>query len=384
MELLKLASHYKESNLLGRYICLKHIEPLLGQLKFKNEVSIIGESVLKKPIYNFNIGTGKIKILMWSQMHGDESTTTKALFDFFNYLKSDEIEAIHFLKSFTFSIIPILNPDGAEAYTRENANTIDLNRDAQNLSQPESVVLRALYDDFKPHYCFNLHDQRSIYGAGNTSNPATVSFLAPAFNSERTINESRGKAIDLISYVFKGLSEIIPNQIGRFNDAFNFDCVGDTFQYFKTPTILFEAGHYQNDYDREKTRAFIFCSYLLAFRYLNENDIVDSKSAIYLKIPQNNVNFYDFICRNVKIVLDGVELITSFAANYREILLQGEIFFELEVLEIGNLKGFTGHFEYDAMEKQYSDEDSKCPIIGKKVNFRLDKTIKFVNGVKIN
>jgi hypothetical protein len=40
-----------------------------------------------------------------------------------------------------------------------------------------------------------------------------------------------------------------------------------------------------------------------------------------LKIPQNNVVFYDFIYKNVKINYDGKEIITNFAAQYKEELL---------------------------------------------------------------
>jgi hypothetical protein len=59
-------------------------------------------------------------------------------------------------------------------YTRLNANEVDLNRDSQNLTQPESKVLREIFDLFQPHYCFNLHDQRTIFGV-STGKPA-VSF----------------------------------------------------------------------------------------------------------------------------------------------------------------------------------------------------------------
>jgi murein tripeptide amidase MpaA len=67
----------------------------------------------------------------------------------------------------------MLNPDGADMYTRLNANEVDLNRDSQNLTQPESKVLREIFDLFQPHYCFNLHDQRTIL---RPVKPATVSF----------------------------------------------------------------------------------------------------------------------------------------------------------------------------------------------------------------
>ena len=133
MNYLALHQQYKEETISGRYITLEHIEPLI----LKQQAEIIGQSVLGKPIYKLQFGTGKIRILMWSQMHGNESTTTKALFDFINFLNSNTKESNVILDHFTFCMLPMLNPDGAKLYTRENANGIDLNRDAQNLSQLE-------------------------------------------------------------------------------------------------------------------------------------------------------------------------------------------------------------------------------------------------------
>ncbi|MFT7429260.1 MAG: murein tripeptide amidase MpaA, partial [Nonlabens sp.] len=121
---------------------------------------VIGESVLKRSIYGLKIGSGKVKILAWSQMHGNESSTTRAICEL---LRSSDLE--HMLENIELYIIPILNPDGADNWTRVNANNVDLNRDAVLLSQPESIVLRKVFDDFQPHYCFNLHGQRSIYGS---------------------------------------------------------------------------------------------------------------------------------------------------------------------------------------------------------------------------
>ena len=246
MNYVQLHQDYKQASLFGRYITLEHIEPLLVNYP----VEIIGQSVLVKPIYKVQFGTGKTKILMWSQMHGNESTTTKALFDFMNILQSDSDLSKKLLNEFTFCLLPMLNPDGAELYTRENANEVDLNRDAQNLSQPESVLLRKTFDDFKPNYCYNLHDQRTIYGVGQTDNPATVSFLAPAYNENRDVNEVRIKAMNVIVAMNETLQQFIPNQVGRFDDSFNLNCVGDTFQYLNVPTILFEAGHFPKEIGR--------------------------------------------------------------------------------------------------------------------------------------
>ena len=146
MNYLQLHQDFKAASLFGRYITLEHIEPLLA----KYNTEIVGQSVLGKPIHKLELGSGKIKILMWSQMHGNESTTTKALFDFINVLHSNSELSKNLLNQFTFCLIPMLNPDGAAWYTRENANGIDLNRDAQNLSQPESKILRRVFDAFSP------------------------------------------------------------------------------------------------------------------------------------------------------------------------------------------------------------------------------------------
>src|SRR5690606_33034903 len=152
---------HKEKVLFGRYINNKHIEPLLKRLSEKFKVSVIGRSVNTQNIYSITVGQGPVKILMWSQMHGNESTTTKALFDLINLLESDSEESRRLLNHFTLVIIPILNPDGAEVYTRLNANLVDLNRDAQQQSQPESRALRLCFNEFKPDFCFNLHGQRT-------------------------------------------------------------------------------------------------------------------------------------------------------------------------------------------------------------------------------
>lgn len=384
MNLEQLFDQNKEQSLQGRYITLDDIEPLLKKINTNNQLEIIGKSVLDQPIYKYQIGTGKTKILLWSQMHGNESTTTKGLFDFLNVLHSNSELAHKWLNSFTFCCIPMLNPDGAKLYTRENSNKVDLNRDSQNLSQPESRVLRATFESFKPDFCFNLHDQRTIFGVSDTGKPATVSFLAPAYNEAREINESRLKAIHLISGINDVLQQYIPGQIGRFDDTFNLNCIGDTFQYMGVPTVLFEAGHYPNDYLREETRKYIFMALISSFQVINENDIVGNEFDKYMIIPQNKVVFYDFIYKNIKINYDGIEIITNFAAQYKEELVGHQIRFNAYIVKIGELDGYFGHFEYDANGALYSDDADNIPKLEQKADFYLNKNMKFVNGMMIS
>ena len=377
-----LFSQYLETNLNGRFITLNAIEPLLLRFNSDNQVQIIGQSVLGKPIYKYEIGTGKTRVLLWSQMHGNESTTTKALFDFLNLLNGNSDLAKNLLSEFTFCCLPMLNPDGAFLYTRENANGIDLNRDAQNLTQPESKLLRSTFESFKPDFCYNLHDQRTIYGIESvTIKPATVSFLAPAYNENRDINEVRTKAIQVIVAMNKILQEFIPNQVGRFDDSFNINCVGDTFQFLNVPTILIEAGHFQGDYDREFTRKFVFIALVEGLKKIYENDIVCNKIEDYMNIPHNKICFYDFIYKNIKINYDNNKIITNFALQFKEELIDNQLVFNAYTAAIGDLEGFSGHFECDVEEALYEDLEINIPKIDQKAEFSLGKSIKFVNGL---
>lgn len=381
MDYFECHKKYKQNQLFGRYITRSQIENVMQSL---NIVPIVkGYSVQNQPLYQLDLGQGKFKVLVWSQMHGNEGTTTKALFDFIAFLQSGDPLAVNLRQMFTFRILPMVNPDGAEAYTRVNANQVDLNRDACDLSQPESQFLRKAFDDFQPHLAYNLHDQRSIFGVGTTGKPATVSFLAPAFNEERSINEVRTKAMNLIVAMHNELQNFIPNQIGRFDDAFNLNCVGDCFTKLGVPTVLFEAGHYPNDYYREYTRKMIFIALLSGVTHIYENDIVDNKNDHYLNIPQNNPIFYDFIYKNIKINYEDKEIITNFAAQYREELIEGKIEFNAYIVEVGPLEGKLGHYTFNAHKMKYSDEHSNIPNIDQKADFCLENSIKFVNGLKI-
>ena len=343
-DIKSLFEKHKEKSLSHRYITNAHIEPLLEKLPDIFQVEIIGKSVLNHPIYGVKIGSGKTRILMWSQMHGNESTTTKALFDLFNSFSDQTSGLESIIERCTLYIIPILNPDGALAYTRINANEVDLNRDAQDLSQPESVVLQNIFNSFKPDFCYNLHGQRTIFSAGTTNHVATVSFLSPAQDEACTITPNRKKAMEVIGVMNKALQELIPNQVGVYDDAFNINCVGDTFQSKNVPTILFEAGHYKDDYAREITRELIYTSYITSLNYIANHNVTGDNFELYLKIPENDKCFLDVIIRNA-LVDDKV---VDVGIQFQEVLNQNKVEFLPKIVKIEKLDNFFGHREIDA------------------------------------
>ncbi|MCF7560814.1 M14 family metallopeptidase [Sabulilitoribacter multivorans] len=372
-EIKSLYLKHKEPSLFHRYITNNHIEPLLNNFNEFLNIEIIGKSVLNAPIYGLNLGNGEKRILMWSQMHGNESTTTKALFDLFNTLSSKH-EALNILDNCSLYVIPILNPDGAQAYTRVNGNEIDLNRDAQDLSQPESKVLRKAFETFKPHYCFNLHGQRTIFSAGSFNKPATVSFLAPAQDKACTVTANRKVAMEVIGAMNNALQEVIPNQVGVYDDAFNLNCVGDTFQSENVPTILFEAGHFKNDYARDITREFIYTSYLIALNYISNNTIIGDNFNSYFKIPENEKLFYDVIIRNAKIENSLLDI----GFLFQEKLVDGHIEFVPKIEKIEKLDAFFGHREIDA------NGTSVLSFDGQKLKVDYENVFVMINNEKIS
>jgi hypothetical protein len=124
------------------------------------DVQIAEKSTEGRAIYQVKIGNGPIKVLLWSQMHGNEATATMALMDIFNFLGKDTPAYSDFKKTLlercTFYFVPMLNPDGAEAWSRYTALGIDMNRDALALQTPEGRLLKNLVKTLKPDFGFNF------------------------------------------------------------------------------------------------------------------------------------------------------------------------------------------------------------------------------------
>ena len=318
---------FRQDAISGRYVTLENIEPIIKKLPNQFSVIEIGKSFKSKSIYKITIGTGKIKVLMWSQMHGNESTGTKAMFDLFNFIINPlDLENLRdtILNNCTLICIPMLNPDGAKAYTRLSAQKIDLNRDVIAIKAPESKLLQDVLHAINPQYCFNLHDQRTIFSVGESNNPATLSFLAPSEEKERIVTNGRKKTMRIISGMFKDLSHILPNQIGRYTDEFYPTATGDNFQKEGYNTILIEAGHFKNDYERALTRKYNFIALISGLVQMYSRK---TNYKTYFKIPENKKQYLDLIYTNL--IINSVKI--TYGVLFKEELKGGHIVFKPEI-----------------------------------------------------
>jgi hypothetical protein len=295
--------NYKELALTKRRFKHSDILPLIRQFSF--EKSIIGESFEGREIFKIKLGQGKRRILLWSQMHGNEATATMAIFDILNFLTSQEDYFQDFrkeiLENMELHFVPMLNPDGAERFVRRTAQGIDMNRDALALQCPESKLLKGLVVDLQPEFSFNLHDQNIRYSAGNSSEQATISFLATAYNQETEWNEVRTKSRQVISAMNETLKEFIPKNIGRFSDEFEPRAFGDNIQKWGSSLILIESGGYKDDTEKQFIRKLNFVTILSAFEAILNNSYHNFTLEDYLQIHQNQKCLFDLKIVNAKI-----------------------------------------------------------------------------------
>ena len=344
----------KEEKLTGKWVHLAHINPLLKKYSAIFEIDKIGSSHSEKPIHSITLGKGKLKILMWTQMHGNEATATKVVFDLLKLFNSpkcpEQFRGI--LKRCTLKIIPILNPDGAEAYTRVNGQQIDLNRDAVTLKAPESKVLREELEHFKPNFCFNLHDQRNIYSVSDTKEPSSIAFLAPATEVSRKLTPARKKAMGIIVKMYDALKEDIPKNLAIYNDAFYPNATGDNFQKEGYCTILIEAGHYKDDYNRENVRYFYFKALLTGLLSITNQDFGTVND--YNNIPQNDTKYLDCIYNNVYLKQSELFNKVSVGLVWDDYIEDAILKRKIKIEKIGDLSTYGANSIYDLNNRKFS------------------------------
>ncbi len=357
---------YKEPMITNRFF--KHTDVVnLIQKHMTSKLLIaekIGQSIKGRSINHLKLGTGKTKILLWSQMHGDESTATMALFDLLNFLAADdehnELRKL-ILGNLELNIVPMLNPDGAQQWKRRNDLEIDVNRDARYLVTPEGRALMDLAKELKPEIGFNLHDQSTLYAAGPTSNTATLSFLAPAYDYPKSMNEVRKRATQLILMMNTALQTKVPGKVAKYDDAFDPRCFGDTFQGMGISTILIESGGYYADPEKQYIRKLNFYALLNAFESIAKKTYGNMNLEDYQTIPENSRSLYDVLIRNVSIKKEGISFRTNLGIVRSQIkgLDLASMAYNGRIEELGDVERTYGYDEIEASSLTFTPGNVK-------------------------
>lgn len=274
----------------------------------------IGRSVEGRSINHLWFGRGEMRVLLWSQMHGDEPTATSALFDLYEYIRRHRAEPAvsRLLAALTIHTVPMLNPDGAERYQRRNAQGIDVNRDALLLQTPEGRTLKRLRDRLNPRVGFNLHNQNWRTSAGKTGKPASISLLSVAFDEARTENEARLLTKRLCAVIRDALEPFAPGSIARYDDEFEVRAFGDNLTKWGTPVVLIETGPFPGAAPDPPLVRLNFIALVTALQALASGEVHRADPRRYESLPMNGTSIFHTLVRNGSIITGtGIEPFTG-------------------------------------------------------------------------
>ena len=344
---------YKEPSLGKRRIKHADLQPLIDNLVGEEgfEVQRVGTSIEGRALRLISTGSGEIDVFLWSQMHGNEPTATQAIFDILNFLTSTDfrVEKEQLLRSVRLHFLPMLNPDGAESFQRRNTLGVDINRDALRLQSPESRTLKRVRDSLDAEFGFNLHDQSTYYNAERTPKPATISYLAPAYNYEKEINEVRSRAMRVIGYMNRILQKYAPGQVGKYNDDFEPRAFGDNIQKWGTSAILIESGGFPGDVEKQEIRKLNYVSILSAIYAIGSGSYKEIPLQAYEDIPENDRKLFDLKLTGITYPLLGKEYIVDIGIQRLEVDDEAheDFWYSSRIVDMGDLSTYYGYKTLD-------------------------------------
>ena len=262
---------------------------------------IVGYSVEGRTINLISCGSGRKKVLLWSQMHGDESTATLALMDIFHFFVRRSVRDAwvkRLLQETRLYVIPMLNPDGAQRVQRHTAVQIDLNRDALALATPEAKVLLDIHRRCSPAYGFNLHDQ-NVSSVGASPSVAALSLLAPPVDGKNSLPPARKRAMRVAAVIVNSLRPFLDGHIAKYDDSFEPRAFGDTLQSLGTGTVLIESGQWPDDPEKLFIRKVNVVGILSGLWAIATGALGEARIADYTHLALNGKSVYDIVIRDL-------------------------------------------------------------------------------------
>lgn len=281
------------------------VEPYLGATVRSR---VAGHSAEGRAIRQLTFGSGPTTVLLWSQMHGNESTASMALADVVGFFARSPSHPLarRIAEGATVHMIPMLNPDGAERFRRRNAQGIDVNRDARELQTPEGRLLKAVRDELDPDFGFNLHDQNAAVRVGRSDLGVAIALLAPAFNEARDVDAKRRRAMQVASTLVEAMDPLVGGHIAKYDDTFNPRAFGDLMGAWGASTVLIESGGWRDDPEKQHLRKANFVGILYALDAIATGRVDEYDPAAYESLAFNGRRMPALLMKGGTIVAPGI------------------------------------------------------------------------------
>lgn len=298
-------------------------------------------------------GSGPEKVLLWSQMHGDEPTATAALVDLLAFLAENRAEpgTAYLLSRLTLVVVPMLNPDGAVRGDRRNAQGIDINRDAVRLQTPEGRFLKEVRDRHAPAAGFNLHNQSPLVTAGPGGLQVAIAVLAVSASRDEPDGPSLARKRGLAGYLARVASTFVPGRVTRYATDYTERAFGDSMSRWGTPTVLLETGGWHGPREEERLVRLNFVLLLSALHALARGEET-ADAPFYETLPPNvRGDLVDLVLRGATV--HGGRGLPPFLSDVavvkaRAFAGDGRRLSSAAIVDVGDLGHLAGLEELDA------------------------------------
>ncbi|TFG76603.1 MAG: peptidase M14, partial [Flavobacteriales bacterium] len=188
------------------------------------------------------------------------------------------------------------------------------------------------------------------YNAVRTEKPATISYLAPAYNYEKEINEVRANAMKVIVFMNNIIQKYAPGQVGRYNDDFEPRAFGDNIQKWGTSAILIESGGYADDAEKQEIRKLNYVSILSAIYTIANENYKEIALEDYEKIPENDRKLFDLKIKHATYNLLGQDYWLDLGINRLEVDKEGnnDYWYSSRIIDQGDLSTYYGYENLEA------------------------------------
>ena len=184
----------------------------------------------------------------WAMMHGNEPTGFEALIQFIR----------RGAPTFNWTLVPMVNPTGIDAFSRLTIDGVDLNRCARQAGPVESDVLKLILQSSDHELALNLHDQRSIFHPTGICKPSSLSILAPAA-MKATVPMQPQLAVAWAGSLSLWMRERHPDWgYARFDESYYPTAFGEWVQELGIPTVTVETGIALGDASRSEVGQALF------------------------------------------------------------------------------------------------------------------------------
>jgi Zinc carboxypeptidase len=183
------------------------------------EVRSAGRSGEGRELPYATVGQGPDVFWLQARIHGNELHSTEAVLQVLRYLAaSGDPVATRIRRQLTVIVIPMYNPDGAEANIRQSTTPlqIDLNRDWELFRQPESRAWYALWEQTHPRLALDLHHMGQSPVVEGTNQLNTFQIGARSIDPSRMTEEQwlTNRQMALLSV--EAVQRLGPGNVARY------------------------------------------------------------------------------------------------------------------------------------------------------------------------